>query len=58
MKAMKNKYSKEIEALLEDMRLENERDEAEAAVKMQEYMNQPIRDNPDFDIPKGEELPF
>ena len=55
---IKNKYSKEIEVLLEAMRLEHEQDEEETTVKMQEYMNLPNRDNPDFEIPEGKELPF
>ena len=33
--AIKNKYSKEIEKLLEDLRLEHERDEAEEAIRIQ-----------------------
>ena len=49
---------KEIEELLEEMRLEHERDEEETANKMQEYMNQPIRDNPDFEMSEGKEIPF
>ena len=55
---IKDKYSKEIEELLEEMRLEHERDEEETANKMQEYMNQPIRDNPDFEMSEGKEIPF
>ena len=56
--AIKSKYSKEIEALLEDMRLEYERDEAEASARSQEYTNIPVGNNSGFEISEGEELPF
>ena len=55
---IKNKYCKEIDDLLEEMRLKHEREEADTVIRYEEYKNAP--DDPDFDfkIPEGEELPF
>ena len=55
---IKNKYSKEIDDLLEEMRLEHERDEADAAMRYKEYTNTPTDPNFDFRLPDDEELPF
>ena len=56
--AIKNKYSKEIEKLLEDIRLEHERDEAEETIRIQEYMSCPSSTSTDFELPDDKELPF
>ena len=55
---IKNKYCKEIDDLLEEMRLEHEGEESDTVIRYEEYKNAP--DDPDFDfkIPEGEELPF
>ena len=55
---IKNKYSKEIDDLLEEMRLEHERDEADAAMRYKEYTNTPTDPDFDFRLPDDEELPF
>ena len=55
---IKNKYSKEIDDLLEEMRLEHERDEADAAMRYKEYTNTPTDLDFDFRLPDDEELPF
>ena len=55
---IKNKYSKEIEKLLEDIRLEHERDEAEETIRIQEYMSCPSSTSTDFELPDDKELPF
>ena len=55
---IKNKYSKEIETLLEEMRLEHERDEAEASKRYQEYVSLADGTDTDFDMPDDTELPF
>ena len=55
---IKNKYSKEIDNLLEEMRLEHERDEADAAMRYKEYTNTPTDPDFDFRLPDDEELPF
>ena len=55
---IKNKYSKEIDDLLEEMRLEHERDEADAAMRYKEYANTPTDPDFDFRLPDDEELPF
>ena len=54
---IKNKYSKEISDLLEEMRLEHEREEAEATIRYEEYTNTA---DPDFTfkLPDDENLPF
>lgn len=49
---IKNKYAKEIEKMLEDMRLAHEREEAELISIRQEY------DLTDFKLPSDDELPF
>ena len=56
--SIKNKYSKEIEKLLEDIRLEHERDEAEETIRIQEYMSCPSSTSTDFELPDDKELPF
>ena len=56
--AIKNKYSNEIEKLLEDIRLEHERDEAEETIRIQEYMSCPSSTSTDFELPDDKELPF
>lgn len=56
--AIKNKYSKEIEKLLEDIRLEHECDEAEETIRIQEYMSYPSSTSTDFELPDDKELPF
>ena len=56
--ALTNKYSKEIEKLLEDLRLEHERDEAEEAIRIQEYISLPYSASTDFELPDDKELPF
>ena len=55
---IKNKYSNEIEKLLEDIRLEHERDEAEETIRIQEYMSCPSSTSTDFELPDDKELPF
>ena len=52
------KYSNEIEKLLEDIRLEHERDEAEETIRIQEYMSCPSSTSTDFELPDDKELPF
>lgn len=47
--AIKNKYAKEIEELLEDMRLEHERDEAEAAKRYAECEDNSANSDLGFD---------
>lgn len=54
--SIKNKYSKEIEKLLEDIRLEH--DEAEETIRIQEYINCPSSISTDFELPDDKELPF
>lgn len=56
--SIKNKYSKEIEKLLEDIRLEHERDEAEESIRIQEYMSCPSATSTDFELSDDKELPF
>ena len=56
--AIKNKYSKEIEKLLEDIRLEHERDEAEEAIRIQEHISVPSSASTDIELPDDKELPF
>lgn len=56
--AIKNKYSNEIEKLLEDIRLEHKRDEAEETIRIQEYMSCPSSTSTDFELPDDKELPF
>lgn len=55
---IKNKYSKEIDDLLEEMRLEHERDEAEATKRYEEYTDICSESDFDFKLPDDEELPF
>ena len=55
---IKNKYSKEIDDLLEEMRLEHTREEANAAIRYEEYENIPANSDFDFKISEGAELPF
>lgn len=54
---IKNKYSKEISDLLEEMRLEYEREEAEATIRYEEYTNTADSDFT-FKLPDDENLPF
>lgn len=56
--AIKDKYSKEIDDLLEKMRLEHERDEADAAMRHAVYTNISTESDLGFRLPEGEELPF
>ena len=55
---IKNKYSKEIDDLLEEMRLEHERDEAEVTKRYEEYTDICSESDFDFKLPDDEELPF
>ena len=55
---IKNKYSKEIDDLLEEMRLEHEREEAEAAIRYEEHADTSTDTEFDFKLPDDEELPF
>ena len=55
---IKNKYSKEIDDLLEEMHLEHERDEAEATKRYEEYTDICSESDFDFKLPADEELPF
>lgn len=55
---IKNKYSKEIEKLLEDIRLEHERDEAEEAIRIQEHISVPSSASTDIELLDDKELPF
>lgn len=53
---IKNKYSIEIDNLLEEMRLEHEREEA--ATRAEVHTSTPVNPDLDFKLPEGEELPF
>ena len=55
---IKNKYSKEIDDLLEEMRLRHEQEEAEAAKRAEAHADITVDSNFDFKLPNGEELPF
>ena len=55
---IKNKYSKEIEDLLEEMRLEYEREEAESATRHEGHTDTSDDTGFDFKLPDDEELPF
>lgn len=55
---IKNKYSKEIDDLLEEMRLRHEQEEAEAAKRAEAHTDITVDSNFDFKLPNGEELPF
>ena len=55
---IKNKYSKEIDDLLEEMRLEHEREEAEAAIRYEDHTDTSADTGFDFKLPEDEELPF
>ena len=58
VKYVKDHLSDEIEKLLEDIRLEHERDEAEETIRIQEYMSCPSSTSTDFELPDDKELPF
>ena len=55
---IKNKYTKEIDDLLEEMRLRHEQEEAEAAKRAEAHADITVDSNFDFKLPNGEELPF
>ena len=55
---IKNKYTKEIDDLLEAMRLEHEREEAEAAIRIEEHTGTSATTDFDFELSDDEELPF
>ena len=49
---------KEIDDLLEEMRLEHEREEAEAAIRYEDHTDTSADTGFDFKLPEDEELPF
>ena len=55
---IKNKYSKEIDDLLEEMRLRHEQEEAEAVKRAEAHADITVDSNFDFKLPNGDELPF
>ncbi len=55
---IKDKYAKEIDELLEEMRLEHERDEAEAAIRATTTTGTSVDSGFNYKFPEGEELPF
>ena len=55
---IKQKYQKRIKELIEDMRLQHEKEETEER-KYREYMkSQPDDTDPEYPLPENEELPF
>lgn len=55
---IKNKYSMEIDDLLNEMQLEHECEEAEAAIRYKEHTDTSADTGFDFKLPDDEELPF
>lgn len=56
---IKNKYQKQIETLLEDMRIEHEKEELESSQRYEEYLKlTPDMSEIDIILPLTDELPF
>lgn len=56
---IKNKYQKQIETLLEDMRIEHEKEELESSQRYEEYLElTPDMSEIDIILPLTDELPF